>query len=108
MLEEDEGEEVGTLELLGAELRPTDHVVEIGCGLGRMTRALAARAGGVTAIDVSPEMLERAQRLNPNLSTVAWTAGDGTTLAGIPDASADACMSHVVFQHIPDPAVTLG
>jgi SAM-dependent methyltransferase len=34
--------------------------------------------------------------------------GDGETLTGVPDASADAVFSHVVFQHIPDPAVTLG
>ena len=97
-----------TLDLLGVQLRPSDHVVEIGCGIGRMTRALADHAGRVTAVDVSPEMLERAARLNPHLGSVAWTAGDGTTLAGVADASADACMSHVVFQHIPDPAVTLG
>jgi ubiquinone/menaquinone biosynthesis C-methylase UbiE len=53
-------------------------------------------------------MLDRAKRENPSLSNVDWILGDGTTLAGVGDASADACVSHVVFQHIPDPAITLG
>jgi SAM-dependent methyltransferase len=46
--------------------------------------------------------------LNPQLDNVDWILGDGTSLAGIDDCSADACTSHVVFQHIPDPEITLG
>jgi len=52
-------------------------------------------------------MLERARELNPGLANVEWLRGDGSSLAGIEDASASACVSHVVFQHIPDPRVTL-
>lgn len=96
------------LAALGADVGPRDHVVEIGCGVGRLTRALAARAGSVTALDVSAEMLAAARRLNPDLAGVQWLHGDGTTLAGIGDDSTDACFSHVVFQHIPDPRITLG
>jgi SAM-dependent methyltransferase len=93
---------------LGMEIRSTDAVVEIGCGVGRLTRALAARAAHVTAIDVSAEMLARARELNPELENVTWLHGDGRSLAGVPDASADGCFSHVVFQHLPDPELTLG
>src|SRR3954469_24068450 len=96
------------LEMLGVELEPTDVVVDIGCGIGRLTRALAARAGEVLAVDVSSEMLARAQQLNAHLDNVRWLHGDGTTLAPIAGSSADACFSHVVFNHIPDPAITLG
>jgi len=92
---------------LGVEIGADDDVVEIGCGLGRLTRPLAARATRVRALDVSPAMLERARGLNPGLDNVEWLAGDGSSLAGIEDASASACVSHVVFQHIPDPRVTL-
>jgi SAM-dependent methyltransferase len=53
-------------------------------------------------------MLERARELNPDLEGVEWLHGDGETLAGIEDASADACVSLVVFHHIPDPRITLG
>lgn len=96
------------LDAVGARIEPGYHVVEIGCGVGRLTRALAAQAASVTAFDVSPEMLERARSAHPDLDTVRWVQGDGTSLAGIADASADVCFSHVVFQHIPDPAITLG
>lgn len=96
------------LELLGVEVGPADDVVEIGCGVGRLTRVLAGRAASVTALDVSAEMLARARELNSHLHNVTWVHGDGTTLTGIGDATADACFSYVVFQHIPDPRVTLG
>ena len=96
------------LDTLGMTIEPTHDVVEIGCGVGRLTRALAARASSVTAVDVSAEMLARARGLNEGLDNVRWVEGDGSSLAGVADASADLCFSHVVFQHIPDPAVTLG
>ena len=106
----DNGEAVldAVLSAVGASLRPTDRVIEIGCGVGRLTRPMAARAASVTAVDVSQEMLSQAQRFNPALQNVTWLLGDGVSLAGIPDAEADACVSHVVFQHIPDPSITLG
>ena len=96
------------LGVLGVRLAPTDVVVDIGCGVGRLTRALAARAREVLALDVSSEMLSRARQLNAHLDNVRWLHGDGTTLAPIADSSVDACFSHVVFNHIPDPAITLG
>lgn len=97
------------LALVDAPAIPPDaHVVEIGCGIGRLTRALAARAASVRALDVSAEMLERARAANPGLDTVEWLHGDGATLTGIADASTDVVFSHVVFQHIPDPSITLG
>jgi SAM-dependent methyltransferase len=98
-------------ELLGAVgigLSPADHVLEIGCGVGRMTRTIASRVRSVVALDASAEMLEGARRRNAGLENVEWLLGDGESLTGVPDASITACVSHVVFQHIPDPAVTLG
>jgi ubiquinone/menaquinone biosynthesis C-methylase UbiE len=85
-----------------------DRLVEIGCGVGRVTRVLAQRAAAVTAIDISTRMLALAREHNPELRDVEWLHGDGATLAGVPDASTDGVFSHVVFQHIPDPAITLG
>jgi SAM-dependent methyltransferase len=96
------------LDAAGGSIAPTDKIVEIGCGVGRMTRAMADRAAHVTALDISAEMIDQAKRHNEGLENVTWVHGDGTSLAGIADASADGAFSHVVFQHIPDPAVTLG
>jgi SAM-dependent methyltransferase len=95
-------------ELLELELTGDEVVLDIGCGVGRLTRVLAGRAKEVYALDVSREMLARARHHHASLDNVRWLEGDGTTLAPIPDATIDACVSHVVFQHIPDPAVTLG
>ncbi|HEV2061260.1 MAG TPA: class I SAM-dependent methyltransferase, partial [Solirubrobacteraceae bacterium] len=89
-------------------VRPEDVVLDLGCGVGRLTRVLAARAAHVIALDVSPEMLRRAQELNDGLGNVTWLLGDGESLTGVEDASLDGAVSHVVFQHIPDPKVTLG
>jgi SAM-dependent methyltransferase len=96
------------LGLLDARIEPGEVVVDIGCGVGRLTRVIAARAAGVLALDVSAEMIERARAHHLALGNVEWIVGDGTTLRPIADASADACISHVVFQHIPDPRITLG
>ena len=96
------------LELAQHEIPPHGDVLEIGCGAGRMTRAIAARAGHVVALDVSGAMLERARALTPGPPGADWRLGDGTTLAGIADASVDACISFATFQHVPDPRVTLG
>jgi len=95
------------LNVVDARIESDDVVVEIGCGVGRLTRVIAERAAGVRALDVSSHMLERARELNPSLGNVEWIHGDGTRLPGVEDASADACVSYVVFQHIPDPEITL-
>jgi SAM-dependent methyltransferase len=53
-------------------------------------------------------MLSIAQNENTTLANVEWILGDGTTLSDIDSGVADAVVSHVVFQHIPDPQITLG
>jgi len=93
---------------LGAEVTADQVVVDIGCGLGRLTRPLAERAARVIAVDISKEMLAKARELNSDLDNVEWMHGDGTSLQPVADASVDACVSHVVFRHMPDPAITLG
>src|SRR3712207_5329251 len=58
------------LDALGVAIAPDDDVVEIGCGLGRITRAISAQARSVRALDVSSEMLARASELNADLTNV--------------------------------------
>jgi SAM-dependent methyltransferase len=95
------------LACVGASVGPQDHVVEIGCGVGRLTRAIARQARSVCALDVSERMLDLARAHNPELENVTWIRGDGHTLSGVESETADACVSHVVFQHIPDPQITM-
>jgi SAM-dependent methyltransferase len=82
-------------------------VLDIGCGVGRLTRVLAARTKRVYGLDVSGEMLRLAREHNADLANVEWLHGDGQGLGVVDDASVDGCFSHVVFQHIPDPGITL-
>jgi SAM-dependent methyltransferase len=96
------------LESVGARVGPDETVLDIGCGVGRLTRVLAARAARVQGIDVSAEMLERARGNLAACGNVTLHLGDGRSLAPIADESVDGVVSLVVFQHIPDPAITLG
>jgi SAM-dependent methyltransferase len=104
------GEEVvdEMLSAVGLTLRGDEAVLDIGCGIGRLTRALSARVGRVYGLDVSSEMLARAHAQNADAANIEWLHGDGVGLGVVGDASVDGCFSHVVFQHIPDPKVTLG
>ena len=51
----------GRIAGLVAEMRPTGRVLEIACGTGLWTEALARTAGTLTAIDAAPEVLEIAR-----------------------------------------------
>ncbi len=79
--------------------------LDIGCGTGRLVRALAAHCGHVTGIDISTEMIKRAREDNAHLTNVEWVVGDGTGLRPCPDAGVDFCFSFIVFQHIPSKRV---
>jgi ubiquinone/menaquinone biosynthesis C-methylase UbiE len=78
---------------------PTATVVEIGCGIGRLTRAIAPEVGRVIALDISEKMLEMAR--SGNLPNVDFRAAQGFALTGIPDDSVDLCLAYCVFQHLP-------
>jgi SAM-dependent methyltransferase len=82
--------------------------LEVGCGVGRITRSLAGRFGLVLAEDVSGEMLREGRMLNPGLGNVRWIQTGGSDLALIRSESVDFVFSHLVLQHVPDPTVALG
>jgi SAM-dependent methyltransferase len=75
--------------------------LEIGCGVGRFTAALAQRFERVDAIDVSPTMIALASRLGLP-ANAHLQVGSGRDLAGLPDGAFDLAFSHLVFQHIAD------
>ena len=64
-------------------------MVEIGCGIGRLTGPLAARGASVRALGVSPRMLALAREHNPGLASVgAGTQFCFVRLRAQPSASA--------------------
>src|SRR5881392_3229436 len=96
----------GLFERLGAEPRGGT-CVEVGCGPGRMTAALAERFDRVLALDVSPAMLERARAAVPD-ERVEFRAVSGQRLDGVEDAIADVLVCYLVLQHLPRRDVILG
>lgn len=84
-------------------------MVEIGCGAGRMTFALAKRFGEVQGVDISSEMVQRAEGLKAKLraDNVRFSVGTGSDLQPLPDRSFDFCFSFIVLQHIPDASIIL-
>jgi ubiquinone/menaquinone biosynthesis C-methylase UbiE len=79
-------------------------IIEIGCGAGRLTKALAAVFGEVHAVDVSPEMI-RLAREKVAAPNVHLYVNNGADLAILPDLPFHFAFSFIVFQHIPDRAV---
>jgi SAM-dependent methyltransferase len=76
-------------------------VLEIGCGAGRITRALAKVFGEVHAVDVSGEMVERARAALQGIPNAFVYQNSGKDLAILPDIVFDFAFSTIVFQHIP-------
>jgi SAM-dependent methyltransferase len=81
-------------------------VLEIGCGAGRITRALARFFGEVYAVDISGEMVERARLALANQPNAHVFQNNGRDLeilreAGLGEGKADFAFTYIVFQHIP-------
>lgn len=76
-------------------------VLEIGCGTGRVTRALAQVFGEVYAVDVSGEMVERAREVLADQPNIHIFQNNGMDLTVLGEMQVDFAFSSIVFQHIP-------
>ncbi|MBF6621217.1 MAG: class I SAM-dependent methyltransferase [Patulibacter sp.] len=90
-------------ELLGWTPDPDATVVEVGCGAGRISAALAARVSRVIAYDISRTMLAAARDRLPELTNVVWRQGHAGDLAGEPEGAVDAALLIGVLTHLPEP-----
>jgi SAM-dependent methyltransferase len=79
----------------------TMKVLEIGCGAGRVTRALARLFGEVHGVDISAEMVRLAKLALKPFPNAFVYQNNGTDLSVIPGGNFDFGFSHLVFQHIP-------
>jgi ubiquinone/menaquinone biosynthesis C-methylase UbiE len=76
-------------------------VLEIGCGSGRITRALAEVFGEVYAVDISGEMIRQAKEALKDVPNAHVFQNSGSDLAVLGDLQVDFAFSYIVFQHIP-------
>jgi ubiquinone/menaquinone biosynthesis C-methylase UbiE len=87
-------------------------VLDLGCGTGVVTRAIAARdgfAGTVTGIDQSREFIAAAKQLAAGDGVgdrVEFVVDDAHQL-GFPAASFDAAVAHTLVSHVRDPLAVL-
>jgi SAM-dependent methyltransferase len=95
--------------LVIGEITPDEGLtlLEIGCGTGRMTRRLSELFGQVIALDVSAEMLKRAQQALVDRDNIGYLLGNGHDLVEIADQSVDVVFSYITLQHVPTASYVL-
>jgi SAM-dependent methyltransferase len=78
--------------------------IDLACGPGIVSRALARRVGSVRGVDLTPAMLERAAKdaEAEGVANVSFAAGDATALAA-EDDSYDGAITRFSLHHIPAP-----
>ena len=76
-------------------------VLEIGCGAGRVTRALAQIFGEVYGVDISGEMVRQARAALVGLPHAHIFQNSGKDLDVLGSTRFDFAFSSIVFQHIP-------
>ncbi|MGV9564646.1 protein-L-isoaspartate O-methyltransferase family protein [Streptomyces sp. NPDC003480] len=90
----------------GLGLDGSEHVLEIGTGLGFQTALLARLAADVVSIEVRPDIARqaRARLARQGIRNVDLRVGDGT--CGVPDrAPYDAVLVSAAFPEVPAPLV---
>ncbi len=93
------------------ELRPTDHVLELGFGPGSTIPTVLERAvqGRYVGVDFSPAMVEQARRRHAAAIAAGRVTAHLGDLAGLPDgdASFDKVFAVNVLYFLPDPVGSL-
>jgi SAM-dependent methyltransferase len=87
--------------LVGSQRVERNRALDFGCGVGRLTQALAAYYGAVVGIDVSSKMIEHARRLNRYGDRVAYVHNKSEDLARFENGTFDLIYSDLVLQHMP-------
>ena len=83
-----------------AGVKPGDRVLDVGCGTGTITHALARRGAEAVGVDTSEPYLDGARRLRSH-PHVSYEHGDARGLRHDSD-SFDACVSALVIDVIPE------
>ncbi len=91
---------IADLDRLGLCAR-RDEALDFGCGVGRLTAALAVHFGSVTGVDISPSMLGHARDLHAADPRCRFVQNDRLDLQAFPSGSFDLVYSSLVLQHMP-------
>ncbi|MBI5879320.1 MAG: methyltransferase domain-containing protein [Chloroflexi bacterium] len=77
-------------------------ICDMGCGPGQIARHLRGRGAETCGIDLSPEMVKQAQRLNPD---IPFQQGNMLALTDVADNAFGGIAAFYSIIHIPRPAV---
>lgn len=86
----------GVVDLLDPQLG--EHILDLGCGTGQLTQAIAERGATVIGLDADPAMIAEAQK---NFPALTFAVADARTFALANPV--DAIFSNAVFHWIDDP-----
>jgi SAM-dependent methyltransferase len=84
---------------------PRQRALDFGCGVGRISRALADYVPEVIGVDASSNMIRLARALNTDIPRCRFVTVRGTHLRRFRARSFDLVYSRLVLQHIPPPVV---
>jgi cyclopropane fatty-acyl-phospholipid synthase-like methyltransferase len=88
-------------DMVARYVRPGDAVLNIGCGVGRVEKYLAPRVREMWGIDVSGEMIRRAEKRLAGLPNVRLReVGNREFLSSFGSATIDLIFSFLVLQHL--------
>ena len=93
---------------VGETIRPDDRVLELGCGAGRLTGEIAARAAHVIAFDPHPEAIDRTFERHGAIPNLEVVEGDGETLEPVEDRAVDLVLAHGFFRRLASVKAQLG
>lgn len=74
--------------------------LDFGCGVGRVSQALAEHYDEVVGVDIAPAMVERAHQLDRSNGRCSFVVGERPDLAAWPDGSFDLVYTRRVLQHL--------
>jgi predicted RNA methylase len=92
-------ETVDLLDLWGL-LSPDRSALDLGCGIGRFSAALAPRLRDIQGVDISPKMIAAARRRCSHLPNVRFSRSSGHDLSRFADASFDLVLAADSFPYI--------
>jgi ubiquinone/menaquinone biosynthesis C-methylase UbiE len=78
----------------------SDHLLDLGCGTGRVVRLLAGKVGRITAVDSSEAMLEQARSQMPADTNVEFCQADIRQALPFADGSFDKITGILLLNHI--------
>jgi len=82
-------------------LREKRYALDFGCGVGRLTQALASHFERVCGVDISPAMIQHARNLQGSAGRSEYLVNETGDLRQFRDGQFDFIYSSITLQHMP-------